>query len=120
MFHYDVHIPRKCIESMDLLTHAPVSQSKFQVEFFKNLFPPRRKGWRKLWFALLKYNQKISRWPGTLIYLKCFTFVWFAIFLNTMALKFCEQYLSNSVVLSLLPLPCNHGNLTLKVYTLDC
>ena len=35
-----------------------------------------------------------------------------------MALKFCELYLSNSVVLSLLPLPCNHGSLAQKLYTL--
>ena len=52
-----------------IFTHAPVPPSKLQVEFFEILFPPRRKGWRKLWFALLNYNQKISRWPGTLIYL---------------------------------------------------
>ena len=32
-----------------------------------------------------------------------------------MALQFCE-YLSNGVVLSLLPLLCNHGNLTLKLH----
>ena len=29
-----------------------------------------------------------------------------------MALEFCQQYLSNSVVLSLLSLICNCGNLT--------
>ena len=33
-----------------------------------------------------------------------------------MALQFCEKYLSNSVVSSLLPLLCNHGNLILKLY----
>ena len=33
-----------------------------------------------------------------------------------MALQFCESYLSNRVVLSLLPLLCNHGNLTLNLY----
>ena len=33
-----------------------------------------------------------------------------------MALQFCEQYLSNSVVARLLPLLCNHGNLILKLY----
>ena len=33
-----------------------------------------------------------------------------------MALKFCDSYLSNSVLLSSLPFPCNHGNLTLKLY----
>ena len=52
-----------------IFTHAPVPHSKLQVEFFKNLFPARRKGWRKLWFALSKLNQTISRWLGTLVYL---------------------------------------------------
>ena len=37
-----------------------------------------------------------------------------------MVLNFCEQYLSNSAVLSLLPLTCNHGKLTLKLYIWDC
>ena len=32
-----------------------------------------------------------------------------------MVLQFCE-YLSNNVVLSLLPLLCNHDNLTLKLH----
>ena len=27
-----------------IFTHAPVPHSKLQVEFFENLFPPRRKG----------------------------------------------------------------------------
>ena len=29
-------------------TDGPVSYSKLPVEIFENLFPPRRKGWRKL------------------------------------------------------------------------
>ena len=34
-----------------------------------------------------------------------------------MTLQFCKQNLSNNVVLlSLLPLLCNHGNLTLELY----
>ena len=70
-----------------IFTHAPVPHSKLQVKFFENLFPPRRKRWRKLWFALSKFNQKIWRWLGTLVYLY---FVWFVIFLNVMALQFCE------------------------------
>ena len=74
---------------------------------FWNLFPPRRKGWRKIWFGLLKFNQKISRWPWTIFklfyfrmncFFKCdgFTVLWIIS--------------SNSVEL------CNHGNLTLKLY----
>ena len=57
-----------------IFTHALVPHAKFYVELFENLFPPRRTGWRKLSFALLKFNQKISRWPETLIYLNYFTF----------------------------------------------
>ena len=45
-----------------------------------------------------------------------FPFGMIAIFLNVMALQFWKSYLSNSVVLSLLPLLCNHGNLTLKLH----
>ena len=61
-----------------MFTHAPVPHSKLQVEIFKNLFPPRQRGWRKLWFALSKFNKKIWRWLGTL-------------FLpNVLALQFCE------------------------------
>ena len=71
-----------------IFTHAPVHHSKLQVQFLENLLPlPRRKWWRKLWFALSKFNQKIWRWLGTLVYLH---FVWFAIFLNVMALQFCK------------------------------
>ena len=43
-------------------------------------------------------------------------FVWLVFFLTAMALQFCEKYLSKSVVLSLLPLLFNHGNLTLKLH----
>ena len=60
-------------DALDLWIFTSVPQSKLQVECFENLFLPRQKGWRKLWFALLKFNQKISRWPGTLIYLNYFT-----------------------------------------------
>ena len=42
-----------------LFTHAPVPHSKLQAEFFENLFPLRRKRWRKLWLTLSKFNQKI-------------------------------------------------------------
>ena len=54
-------------------------------------------------------NPCIFSYP--LVYLH---FVWFIIFLNVTALQFCK-YLSNSVVLSLLTLLCNYGNLALKL-----
>ena len=95
-----------------IFTHAQAFHSKLQVEVFEHLFPPRRKGWRKLWSALSKFNQKKWRWLETLVYLY---FVWFTIFLNVMALQFWE-YLSNSVVLSLMPPLYNYGNLTLKLH----
>ena len=81
---YGVHILWKCIESMHFYLCPPVFHSKLQVEVFENLFPPRRKGWRKLWFALSKFNQKILKWLGTLGFLY---FAWFTIFF-AMALQF--------------------------------
>ena len=65
----------------------PSPPLKTPGRIFENLFPPRQKGWRKLWFILSKFNQKIWRWLGTLVYLH---FVWFVFFLNVMALQFCE------------------------------
>ena len=73
---YGVHIPRKCIESMHFYS-CPSPHSKLQVEVFEKLFPPRQNGWRELWFASSKL----------VVYLY---FVWFTIFLNVMALQFCE------------------------------
>ena len=42
--------------NLRIFTYAPVPHSKFQVEFFENLS-----------FALSKFDQKIWRWPGTLV-----------------------------------------------------
>ena len=44
-----------------------------------------------------------------------FPFGMIAVFVNVMVLQFWK-YLSNSVVLSLLPLLCNHGNFRLKLH----
>ena len=41
-----------------IFIHAPVPHSKLQAEYFENLFPPRRKGWSKLWCALWKFKLK--------------------------------------------------------------
>ena len=112
IFQFMVFTFLENVLNLCIFIHVPVPHSKLQKEVFENLFPPRRKGWRKLWFALSKLNQKIWRWLGTLVYLY---FVWSVIFLNVMALQF-REYLSNSVVLSLLPLLWNHGNLTLKLH----
>ena len=73
--------------NLSIFTHAPVPHSKLQVESFENLLPTRWKGSRKLWFDLLKFNEKIWRWLGTLVYLHL---AWFVIFLNVMALQFCK------------------------------
>ena len=76
--------------------------------FWRSVSPNSRKGWRKLWFALSKVNQKIL---GTLVYLY---FVWSAVFLNVMALQFSKYYLPYCVVLSFSPLLCNHDKKLLK------
>ena len=69
--------------NLGIFTHSPVTHSKLQEQFFENMFSqwPRTKGWGKLWFALLKFNLKMWRWLGTLLYLY---FVWFIVFLNMM------------------------------------
>ena len=43
-------------------------------------------------------------------------FAWFTVFLTVTSLQFCEKHLSHSVVLSVLPLLCNHGSLTQKFH----
>ena len=81
---YGVHIHRKCTESMHFYSWlSPPLKPPGRI-FWKSV-SPRRKRWRKLWFAVSKFNQKIWRWPGTLVYLY---FEWLVIFLNVMALQF--------------------------------
>ena len=67
--------------------------------------------------CFIKIQSENIKKAWNIIYLNYFAFVWFAIFLNVIVLQFCESYLSNSVVLSLLPLICNYDNLTIKLYT---
>ena len=62
---YDVHIPRKCIESVHLYS-CPSPPLKTPGRIFWKSVSPKRKGWKKLWFALPKFNQKIWRWLGPL------------------------------------------------------
>ena len=79
---YGVHTSENAF-NLYIFTHASVLHSKLQAEFFENLFPPRQKEWR----TLSKFNQKIWVWLGILLYSY---FVWFVIFVNVMALQFCE------------------------------
>ena len=58
-----------------IFTHALVPRSKLQVEFFENLFPPRRKGVEETTICFIKIC----------LFVFC-SFVWFVIFLNSMAL----------------------------------
>ena len=67
--------------------------------------------------CFIKIQSENIKKAWNIIYLNYFAFVWFVIFLNVIVLQFCESYLSNSVVLSLLPLICNYDNLTIKLYT---
>ena len=102
MFLFVVFIfPRKCIPMH--FYSCPIPWLKTLGWIFWKSSSPKMVCWRKLWFALSKFSQKIWRCLGTLAYLY---FVWYVIFLNVMALQFCKWYLSNSVVLSLLPLLC--------------
>ena len=82
---YCIHIPIKCIESGNFYSYLPTQDSTpssyhhalgrgklliIQAVFFrKSVSSNNRNGWRKLWFALSEFNQKIWRWLGTLGYL---------------------------------------------------
>ena len=76
---YSIRTARKWIESehfypwaLPQSKHSPKFSHPLQAEenysfpqavfFQKSISPDRRKGWRKLWFALSKVNQKIWRW----------------------------------------------------------
>ena len=76
-------------------------------------FPQDRRGdWEKTMICSIKVqweNMKMT-WNSSL-----FPFGMIVVFLNVMVLQFWK-YLSNSVVLSLLLLLCNHGNCTLKLH----
>ena len=59
--------------------------------FSKICFPNSRKGCRNQWFALLKFNQEIWRWLGTLGYLYfawpiIFQMWWLCSFLNNLSI----------------------------------
>ena len=75
---YGVRIPRKYIESMHFYS-CPSPPLKTSGRISWKSVSPRRKGWRKLWVGLSKFNQKIWRWYRTLAYLY---FAWFVIFEN--------------------------------------
>ena len=110
---YPKHIMFQLENFRGIMNSCPIPWLKTLGWIFWKSSSPKMVCWRKLWFALSKFSQKIWRCLGTLAYLY---FVWFVIFLNVMALQFCKWYLSNSVVLSLLPLLCNHSNLTLNLH----
>ena len=47
--------------NLSISTHAPVSHSKLQEEFFENLFPQNKWVGKNYDLFLSKFNQKISR-----------------------------------------------------------
>ena len=109
---YGVHILRKSL-NLCLFTHAPVPHSKLLVELFENLFSQRQKGLEEAMICSVKIQSETIKmtWEISL-----FPFDMIAIFLIVMTLSNSVVSISNSVVLSLLPLLCNHGNLTLKLH----
>ena len=72
---YGVQIPKKSL-NLCFFTHAPVAHSKPLLELFVSPKTETRGG-RKKWFALSKFNQKIWRRLGTLVY---FHLIWLQIF----------------------------------------
>ena len=98
-------ISRNCIELRHFYSY---SRSPLKIQgklFWKSASPNSRKAWRKLWFALSKFNHKIWRWLGTLGH---FYFIWFVIFINVMV------FVNN--IYHIMPLLCNHHNLTLTFH----
>ena len=71
--------------NLGIFTHASVPHSKFQAEFFENMFPPTAERGRENWDLL--YQNSIRRYEGELGYLY---FLWFVIFLNVMTLQPCK------------------------------
>ena len=123
-----VYIPRKCTESGNFFTHAllptqnapqvliilPKSKGNYSLSqaalIWKSVSLKSRKGWRKL-ICIIKIqsaNIKMT-WNITL-------FIFCVICNFLMAWHFCKKYLSYSMILILLLLLCNHGNLILKLH----
>ena len=84
---YDIHIPGKCIESMQFYSCLSALVKTTGRIFWKSVSLPQDKRGGGNYVALSKFDQKMSRWPRTLVYLH---FVWFVIILNVMALQVCE------------------------------
>ena len=89
-----------------LMSQFPTQNSR--QNHLKICFPQEKRGGGNYvicFFKIQTENMKMTWNISFYLY-----FVWFVIFLNMMALQFCEKYLSNKVLLSLLSLLCNHGN----------
>ena len=113
------NIPTKCIEFMHFYSWPnSLLKTPGRKPFLKIFFFPQDKRSGGKLFALLKFNQKIWRWLGTLVYLY---FVWFVTFLNLMVLQF-REYLLNRVVLnfclSFVTMVIEHQNYIRKKVTL--
>ena len=74
--------------NLGIFTRALLRHPKFQAEFFENLFPPTAERGGEIMICFIKIqleNMKIT-WNISL-FIFC---IWFVIFLNVMALQFCE------------------------------
>ena len=99
---YGVHIPGKYIECMHFYScQFPIQTTR--QDFWKISFPQDERGGENHY---LLYENSIKRYEDDFI---------FCMIHKVIALQFCK-YLSNSVVLSLLPLLCNYSSLTLKLH----
>ena len=70
-WYFNFSISRKCVESMHFYSCLSFPLKTPVRIFWRSVSPPRRKGLRVLWFALLKFHWKIWRW---LLYISLFTF----------------------------------------------
>ena len=101
---YGVHISKKCFESKHFYSWRLSPLKSPSWIFWKSVSPNSKRSGEN--YDLL-YKNSMGKYEDDLEV--------YVIFLNVMALQFCKEYLSHSVVLSLLPLLCNHDNLTRKL-----
>ena len=83
---YGVPIPRKCIECMHFYL-CPSLALKMPGGILWTSVSPKTKGVEETMICFIKIQSKNMKWLGTLLSLY---FVSFVVFLNAMALQFCE------------------------------
>ena len=101
--------PRSCYLTLDRIKLLILPGNIFS----KICFSQHQKGVEKTMIYFIKIQSEDMQMTWDISFL---VFVGFVIFWNVMALQFCKWYLPCSMVLTLLVLLCNHGNLIIKLH----